>query len=187
MPDVRLEDVPESDRLYELVRGQKVWMPLRSVRSFGIAQDLSWRVHEFATARGLGQSHPHMLYDLRLPARVYRRPSFGFVSVARWPATKPVPATEAWDVVPDLVAEVTGPDDGAEELLAKVRQYQAAGVRIVWVVYSGVGEVHAFTGPRGLRTFTTADTLDGGDVLPGFAVPVSELVPPAECEPDAVV
>ena len=36
-----------------------------------------------------------------------------------------------------------------------------------------------------LRLLNVEDTLDGGEVLPGFSVKVSELFPPALEEPEA--
>jgi len=35
-----------------------------------------------------------------------RRPDLAFVSYDRWPAARPVPTENAWNVVPDLAVEV---------------------------------------------------------------------------------
>jgi Uma2 family endonuclease len=61
-------------------------------------------------------------------------------------------------------------------VLDKVGEYLAAGVRLVWVLdprasravsYRSLTDVHEI-GPDG--------TLDGGEVLPGFRCPLSDLL-----------
>lgn len=76
---------------------------------------------------------------------------------------------------PDLVAEVISPNDRYEDVDLKVRQWLRAGSRIVWVVNPRTRTVTAYT-PDGHAVVREAeDTLDGGDVLPGFACSVAEL------------
>lgn len=77
-------------------------------------------------------------------------------------------------VAPDLVLEVVSPGDIADEVEHKVSLYLRAGVPIVWVVYPNDRTVYVHTAP-GTRRLTEDDTLDGGEVLPGFAVRVGEL------------
>jgi Uma2 family endonuclease len=100
-----------------------------------------------------------------------------FVSESRWPNHKPLPHDEAWNVVPDLVAEVLGPDDLAETLELKTRQYLESGVGIVWLVWPIFREVHVRTAAREVLVLTHNQTLDGGPVLPGFRLPLAELFP----------
>ena len=49
------------------------------------------------------------------------------------------------------------------------------GVRLVWAAWpdSRTIDVHPAGGP--VTTLTESDTLDGGAVLPGFAMPVREV------------
>ncbi len=57
----------------------------------------------------------------------------------------------------------------------KVRDYLAAGTRLVWVVYPRTREVVVHT-PDGLsRAYGEEDKLEAFDDLPGFACPVTEL------------
>ena len=55
--------------------------------------------------------------------------------------------------------------------MGKVHEYLHADVRLVWVDTRR----RAVTVYPGGETLTEADTLTGGDVLPGFAVPVARL------------
>jgi Uma2 family endonuclease len=51
--------------------------------------------------------------------------------------------------------------------------------RLVWVINPEARTVMVFDSPTQLRILHEHDELDGGDVLPGFRVPVSEILPPA--------
>jgi Uma2 family endonuclease len=76
---------------------------------------------------------------------------------------------------PDLAVEVISEYDRAAEIHLKVRSYMAHGTRLLWVLYPEAREIVVYSPGRPPRTLGVRDTLDGGDVLPGFAVPVSEL------------
>src|SRR5205085_59732 len=99
---------------------------------------------------------------------------------ARWPADRPESRTEnAWETVPEIAAEVVSPNDEADELLAKVREYLRGGVRLVWVVYPTVQEVHAYwPGATTIRVYAGADELDTGKpavLVPGNNESADEL------------
>jgi Uma2 family endonuclease len=78
-------------------------------------------------------------------------------------------------IAPDLVIEVISPNDTGEAIEEKINDYFAAGVPLIWVAYpeSRVVQVHRKDG-SGTR-LTTADTLSGEDILPGFALPIAEV------------
>jgi Uma2 family endonuclease len=77
-----------------------------------------------------------------------------------------------YEVIPDLVVEIVSPGDTFNEVMDKVDEYLAAGVQTVWVVNMRRRSVIVYPGGQ---TLTEDDTLTGGSVLPGFAVPVSRL------------
>ena len=55
-------------------------------------------------------------------------------------------------------------------------EVMAHGTRLVWIIYSTRQIVEVLTATE--RHFLTIDdTLSGGDVLPGFSVPVRDLFP----------
>jgi Uma2 family endonuclease len=80
---------------------------------------------------------------------------------------------------PDLAVEVISPSNTASEMFYKVETYLRHGSRLVWIVdpqekivmvYSKGDERHTLS----LR-LNINDTLTGGDVLPEFRLPLSEL------------
>jgi Uma2 family endonuclease len=119
---------------------------------------------------------PEMLFRLG-PNLPQRRPDLAFVSYQRWPQNRPVPppGINAWDVVPDLTAEVVSPSDDAADLLNRVYEYFTAGVRQVWVVYPTRQVVHVYESLTQIRVVTITDELVGDPVLPGFRLPLATL------------
>jgi len=79
------------------------------------------------------------------------------------------------DVAPDLVVEILSPNDRWTDVMDKLREYFAIGVRLVWVADPGARSVFAYRSLTDVREFTAADELVGDDVLPGFRVRVEEL------------
>jgi Uma2 family endonuclease len=63
----------------------------------------------------------------------------------------------------------------------KLAEYFAAGVRLVWYVYTVPREVRVYTAPDRSAVVAEHETLDGGDVLPGFSLRLAELF----AEPDS--
>jgi len=57
----------------------------------------------------------------------------------------------------------------------KVREYIASGVRLVWVVDPETKTVMVYSGSMQGVEHDETDTLDGGDVLPGFTCKVADL------------
>ena len=78
-------------------------------------------------------------------------------------------------VIPDLVVEVASSGDRPAEIQRKAAMWLDAGVRLVWVVLptERVIEVHRAGQP--VVTLDESATLDGADVVPGFATPVAAI------------
>ena len=81
---------------------------------------------------------------------------------------------------PDFAVEIMSPDDRMSEVLDKVRFYLENGVRLVWLIDPGTRTVMAWSTWGTARVLTEADTVDGGDVLPGFSSPVRDILPSRE-------
>jgi Uma2 family endonuclease len=70
---------------------------------------------------------------------------------------------------------VLSPSDRMVDALSKVAMYLQAGVRLVWLIDPDSTTITVFRPDAAPRTMGSGDTLDGGDVLPGFGVPVAEI------------
>ena len=86
------------------------------------------------------------------------------------------PAIERGSVggMPDVAVEIQSPDDDLEKLRGKIRYYLLNGTRLGILVLTKrrIVEVHT---KEGVRILSEADTLDGGDVMPGFTMPVKDI------------
>jgi len=78
-------------------------------------------------------------------------------------------------LAPELVVEVLSPHDSAAELAQKLREYFAAGVRLVWVADPETRRVRAHRSPTDVRELRETDRLLGDDVLPGFEIELAAL------------
>ena len=110
------------------------------------------------------------IYTRRNPDRV-RAADVLFISterVARW-----ADPSGYLDIAPDLVAEILSPDDRVIDLLEKLREYFAAGVRLVWVIDPRTRTVLAYRSVTEVREFREEDRIPGDDVLPEFEAPVA--------------
>lgn len=77
---------------------------------------------------------------------------------------------------PDLAVEVISPTDSPSDLALKVSNYNLAGVT-VWVADPAKKIINIHPPAKSPNTLTVKDTLTGGDILPGFAVPVRDIFP----------
>ena len=76
---------------------------------------------------------------------------------------------------PDLAVEVLSPGNRAKEIDEKIALYFAAGSRAVWIVNPKRRTVAVYSSAVEVRTLGEAETLEGGDVLPGFGYELSRL------------
>lgn len=75
---------------------------------------------------------------------------------------------------PDLAIEAVSPHDTYREVRAKVAESFQAGTRLVIVIEPDL-QVATVRTPTGTRELTIEDTLTGGDVVPGWKLPLREL------------
>lgn len=101
-----------------------------------------------------------------------RAPDVGFVRSERVP-TEPIKGY--FQGAPDLAVEVLSPDDRAGEVLAKVRDWLAAGCRRVWVVDPRTRTVSVHRSRSEVAVLSESDTLTDEELLSGFGLPVAEL------------
>jgi Uma2 family endonuclease len=80
-----------------------------------------------------------------------------------------------WPGAPDLAVEIKSPGDRPSEIRAKVSDYVARGVRLVWVVDPKKKTVTTHTPLSTPVTLGVDGVLDAGDVVPGFTCPVSRI------------
>jgi Uma2 family endonuclease len=105
--------------------------------------------------------------------RQVRLPDVSFLSWDHFPG-RALPRGAILDRTPDLVVEVISPGNTEREMERKRREYFAGGARLVWQVYPEALGVRVYTTAEQFTELGEDGTLDGGDVLPGFALPIRQ-------------
>jgi Uma2 family endonuclease len=171
-PD-RLEQLPDGDR-YELVGGIPVEKDM-GAESDMIALRIGGRLDLFCLQHQLGRvfgsttGYRCFAHDPNL----LRRPDASFIANGRLPNNQ-APKGDV-KIAPDLAVEVVSPNDLYEEVEAKVNEYLAAGVKLVWVVSPGSKTVLIRRADRTCALVRESGELSGEDVVPGFTCKVAEL------------
>jgi Uma2 family endonuclease len=160
------------DRLCELIDGVLVEKTMGFEESC-LGLTIARLLGNFVVAHKLGRVAGADATLRILPGQV-RLPDVCFIAKEKFLqpgiAGKPIPA-----LAPDLAVEVLSASNTRREMQRKLRDYFAAGTRLVWYVEPPTKTVEVFTAVELKQTLTESDTLTGGDVLPGFAVAVREL------------
>ena len=107
------------------------------------------------------------------PRDTVRSPDVAFVRADRVPAGGFGPG---WvQLAPDFAVEVLSPSETVSDTQEKLADYRAAGTALIWVVDPVKRLVTTYAADAPTRWLREGDALDGGAVLPGFALPVAAL------------
>jgi Uma2 family endonuclease len=109
----------------------------------------------------------------RVAPRQVRLPDIAFIPMDRYRRRKVGEAISSLTF--DLAIEVLSKSNTRREMERKLREYFAAGTLLVWFVDPRKRTVRVFTDLEHSTLLGERDTLDGGAVLPGFALALREL------------
>jgi Uma2 family endonuclease len=167
---VRIEQ--SENRLFELVDGFLVEKTMGYQEAW-IATALIYALQNYVLPRNLGAvTGPDGM--IRFPGNLLRIPDVAFASWDRFPGGE-IPDEAAPEITPDLAVEVLSPGNTQGEMSRKLREYFKAGVRLVWFVDPKAQTVTVYTSSTRSRVVTAGGFLDGGKVLPGFKLPVTQI------------
>jgi Uma2 family endonuclease len=160
------------DRLFELIDGTLV-EKTTGWRESLLATAIATILNNFVQPQKLG-----MVFGadgmFRLEAEQIRIPDVAFISKQRFAGHTLTPGA-FWDLGCDLAIEVISPSNTCREMERKLTDYFAAGVQMVWLVYSTTREVVVYRTPQISAILRGDERLEGGDLLPGFSVPVRQI------------
>ncbi len=157
-------------RICELIDGtlvEKAVGTSESSFSMSLAIDLGYYVKKHKLGTIIGEQGM-----FRTKAKNIRIPDLSFYS---WATLPEMPTDAIWNIAPDLAVEVLSPSNTRREMEGKRIEYFASGVKLVWEVFPDERCVRAYTTVDQFATITSAELLQGGDIVPGFAVPVADL------------
>ena len=166
--------LPSGDVKYELDDGRLVVMPPpgdihgSAQNKFGSALLIQ------GEAKGFGKSRTEVGLILRRNPDRLVGPDAVFVAAASLPLRR---SPEGYlETIPELVVEIRSPNDSDPEVQAKVNEYLAAGVRIVWVADPDRQTVTTYRMGQAPQILGPTELLTIPDVIPGFQALVADLL-----------
>lgn len=169
-----LAALPDDGDRFDLIRGELIRMAPAAATHGKCAMRFGSRLDVHVTEHKLGTVFAAETgFVLARDPDTVLAPDVAFVRADR------LPPEEEWAgylaLAPDLVVEVLSPSDTARAVLDKVLFYLDAGARLV-VTLDPTRQIGIVYGPdRVGRILRLEDTFDGGDVVPGFRLPLAEL------------
>jgi Uma2 family endonuclease len=168
---VRLVD-GDNKRVVELVNGTLVEKPV-GLRESIIAGIVLTLLNDTVRPNRLGLVSGEAGMIRMLMGNV-RMPDVAFFRREDLPGGK-LPSEPAPQLAPAIAVEVLSESNTDEEMRIKVREYFQSGVRIVWMLDPDTRTLRVYDAPDRFHQLTAGDTIDAGELLPGFAVKVGEL------------
>jgi len=168
-----LAELPDDGLRHELQGGLLVAEPRPFPRHAQVQARIIELLTAFVRANGLGQVLGDGGFLLARDPDTVRGPDVAFVALDRW--RKVEDKGRFFPGAPDVAVEVLSPSNRAGEIHAKVADYLAAGARLVWIVDPKRRSITVHRTLLAPRRLSAGDTLDGGDVFPGFAIAVDAV------------
>jgi Uma2 family endonuclease len=178
----QFEKLPSQDGwTYELYHGRLIRMPGPGGGHGDIQAELLGLLRTYLKTHKLGVATGTACYVLQLPhsKETVLCPDISYSLPAR-KAAAPKRGTSYLVLTPDLVAEIISPNDARSDIKQKTDTYLDAGVRLVWNVWPNSKQVEVWRPTQRkhpIAILSEMDTLDGLDVIPGFACLVRDIFP----------
>jgi Uma2 family endonuclease len=162
------------DSHYELIRGELRKMSPTRLPHGLVTGNLTVLLGHYVRTNRLGAiCGAETGFVLSLDPDIVLAPDVAFIRRERLPATPRPPRTR--DDAPDLVVEVMSPSDTWRSMEDKANDWLAAGTAMVWVADPQKETVTVYRKGREPQVLQGDDLLRGEEVIPGFAVRVSEI------------
>lgn len=158
----------------ELLRGVLCETMPAGVRHGKTVVKLSVQLEGFVGPRGLGTIVASDVgFWLEKEPDTVREPDVAFISAQRLPPDEDVPGY--FEGPPDLAVEIASPSDSPRQLFDKARMWISFGASLFLIVYPEIRTIDVHQPHSPLIELSAEDTLDGGQVLPGFSCTIGDL------------
>ena len=166
--------LPRGQFRYELINGELKTMSPTGHEHGVLTANLTAVLHNHVKANRLGViCAAESGFLLTQDPDTVRAPDIAFISRER--SEKVGRISGYWLGAPDLAVEILSPSDTVRRVEGKVAEWLEAGTRLVWVVSPRLHTVTVYHSLTAIVTLTEKDSLDGGEVVPGFQVAVAEI------------
>ena len=164
-PDLRLELTAD---------GELVLMPPTGGNTGRRNSDLTTEITLWNRRTQLG-----VVFDsstvFRLPNGAERSPDVAWVRLDRWQRLTLADQDAFPPLCPDFVIELRSKTDRLAPLQAKLREYQANGCRLGWLINVQDCQVEVYRADQPPEILAAPSLLSGEDLLPGLVVETTEI------------
>ena len=165
-------EMEETKPASEYACGEVFQKPMPDIPHAAIQFFLAQVLGPYLQQTGIGRAFTELRCVFGPPERVRTYvPDVTYIARARFPSA----SERHLHVAPDLAVEILSPDQHLPAFLDKIQFYLLYGVRLVWVIDPATATVAVQTPGEEARILRSGDSLDGGEVLPGFSVAVDEI------------
>ena len=165
---------PSSEGKQELVDGRIIAMPPVGPGHGKKQLRFGRKLGDWNDEHKLGEVMVETGYVFDRNSDLTRGPDISFIRTERIPPDHD--DEDFYEVVPDCVVEVRSKNDRLHEVRSKAEEYVGFGVPLVVVVDPKRRRIEVHRPGAKPVILNEGDTLDGGDVLPGFRVAVADLI-----------
>lgn len=166
--------VPEDERRLEIIDGVLKEKPPMGLFANILASFLATSINGFAIPKRLGMAINETTYQRE--ATNSRRPDVSYYEIAKFPSLEILlQDPPVFDREPNLAIEVVSPSNTIAEMDDRIAHFFKTGVELVWVIHPQSQQVHVYQSTKDCTILEIGDTLDGGKVLPGYSLPLTEL------------
>jgi Uma2 family endonuclease len=166
--------LPDDGFRYELIRGELRKMAPAGHQHGRIAINATTPLDQHVRAHNLGTVYAAETgFKLASNPDVVRAPDVAFIRRERVEEVGDVEGY--WPGAPDLAIEVISPSDTYTDVQETIFAWLEAGARPVIAVNPRTRAVTVYRSLMDIVVLTENDILDGGDVVPGWTVPVRDL------------
>ena len=166
--------LPADGQRYELIRGELRQMAPAGPTHGRLAMRIAARLFQHVETHHLGTVYAAETgFQLAQDPDTVRAPDVAFVSRQRLEA---MGETEGyWPGAPDVAVEVISPSDRYTDVEDKVVEWLEAGSRMVMLVNPRQRAVTVYHSRTNIVRLTEEDTLEGGEVVPGWQLPIRDV------------
>jgi len=166
--------MPDDGFRYELVKGELIRMSPTGHEHGVVAMNIAGPLHQHVKSNNLGVVYAAETgFIVGQNPDTVRAPDVAFVQIERINQAGNVKSY--WIGAPDLAVEVVSPGDTVGKVEGKVTEWLEAGTLMVWVASPRLRTVTVYRSLTEIIMLTEKDTLDGGDVVPGFRIAVCDI------------
>ena len=163
--------LPDNGNRQELVRGELIEMPPPGRKHGEVTMGFGAALYNYSAANDYGTVGDNYGYRLESDPDTVRAPDLAWYAPGH-----PAEHTDGYPArAPDLVVEIKSPSDTPRMVAERAQMWLDFDSREVWYGDPETTTVTRHRPGAEPEVLSEDDILDGGDLLPGFSIPVWQL------------